>query len=386
MSIARILALAGRIIRQILRDRRTLALIFIVPLLVMTVLNLVLNSTSSTPTLAIVRPTGAGSEQVNTLLNTLLPATSQLKTIDITADQVDSTLINGNADAALIFPDDFMQQLATGQHPTIAIKLEGSDPLIASTLKDQLQGLGKQLAIALSTAQQSSGHPQQSAYPPLNTALLFTTATPQYIYGGPDYTTTDSLAPAFIGLFSFFFIFLLTSVAFLRERAQGTIERIIISPLTRTELVLGYVCGFTIFALIQSLVILLFVIYGLHIHYSGNLALIFLVTIILAIGSVNLGIFLSTFAQNEFQIIQFIPLVFGIQIFLSGILWPLKQLPNFLQPISYILPLTYANDALRAVMLKHADIGTISTDITALLLFVVVMIVLSALVIRRQVS
>lgn len=380
MNFARIFSLAGRIIRQILRDRRTLALIFIVPLLIMTIFNLVLNSTSSTLTIAIVRPTGTGSEQVNTLLNNLLPASDKLKTIDISANQVDNTLMNGDADAALIFPDNFMQQVRTGQNPTVTIKLEGSDPTIASTLKSQLQGLTKQLGIALSATLHSSAVSLPNAPSP------FTTATPEYLYGGADYTTTDSLAPAFIGLFSFFFVFLLTSVAFLRERSQGTIERIIISPLTRTELVLGYVFGFTIFALIQSLVILLFVIYGLHIHYNGNLALIFLVTILLAIGSVNLGIFLSTFAHNEFQIIQFIPLVFGLQILLSGILWPLKQLPNFLQPISYLLPLTYANDALRAVMLKHADISTIATDIFALLFFAVLMIALSALTTSRQVA
>lgn len=132
--------------------------------------------------------------------------------------------------------------------------------------------------------------------------------------------------------------------------------------------------------------ILLFVVFVLHIHYSGNLALIFLVSALLTLGSVNLGIFLSTFAQNEFQIIQFIPLVFGIQIFLSGIFWPIAQLPGVLHPFAYILPLTYANDALRAVMLKNADIGAIAPDLTALLLFALLMIGLSSLTTRRHLA
>src|SRR5207248_10698179 len=141
----------------------------------------------------------------------------------------------------------------------------------------------------------------------------------------------DSIAPVFIGIFSFFFVFLLTSVAFLRERSQGTIERVMVSPLKRTELVMGYICGFMLFALIQSLLILLFVVFALRVHYSCNLTLVFLVAVLLTIGSVNLGIFLSTFAQNEFQVIQFIPLVFGIQVFLSGILCPVAQFLNALQ-------------------------------------------------------
>ena len=157
-----------------------------------------------------------------------------------------------------------------------------------------------------------------------------------------------------------------------------------VSPLTRAELVIGYIGGFTLFALVQSLVILLFVVFALRVHYSGNLALVFLVSVLLTIGSVNLGIFLSTFAQNEFQVIQFIPLVFGIQVFLSGVFWPVAQLPNFLQPISYLLPLTYANTALRDVMLKNYGISDIAGQLIALLIFALVMVVLSSLTIRRQ--
>jgi ABC-2 type transport system permease protein len=137
---------------------------------------------------------------------------------------------------------------------------------------------------------------------------------------------------------------------------------------------------------VQSLLILLFIILVLRVHYSGNLALIFLVSALLTIGSVNLGLFLSTFAHNEFQIVQFVPLVLGIQIFLSGIFWPIAQLPAALRPISYILPLTYANDALRGVMLKNSNIGDISVQLTALLIFALLMVILSSLTMRRQIA
>ena len=385
MNFARILALANRIIRQVLRDKRTLALIFIVPLVVMTLLYLVLTSTGNVPTLALVRPTGVGSDRINTLINGLLPGQDKLKTIDIPANVVTTTLKNGNADAAIVFPPDFVQQILAGQHPTVRIVLEGSDPTVASAMSDTASALVHQLGVALATAlaQQGQGRP---APPIASTTLPFTVDTPQYLYGGPQYTFNDSIAPVFIGIFSFFFVFLLTSVAFLRERSQGTIERVMVSPLTRTELVMGYIFGFTIFALVQSLMILLFVVFALQVHYSGNLALVFLVTALLTVGSVNLGIFLSSFAQNEFQIVQFIPLVLGIQVFLSGVFWPVSQLPGGLQPISYILPLTYANDALRGVMLKGNNFGDIAGELTALLVFALLMVFLSALSMRRQIA
>jgi ABC-2 type transport system permease protein len=383
MNFSRIMALATRIIQQVFRDRRTLALIFIVPIFMMSLLFLVLTSTSTVHTLVLVRPTGTNSNQVNTLIDKLLPPQDKLKTINITTDQVDTTLKNGNADAAIIFPADFAQQVLAGQNPTVQIKLEGSDPAVAKAMSDVANNLTHQLGVAL-VALSAQQHGQAGQTPVINTTIPFTVSEPEYLYGGADYTFNDSLAPVFIGLFSFFFVFLLTSVAFLRERSQGTIDRVMVSPVTRAELVIGYISGFALFAFVQSLLILLFVIYALRVHYSGNLLLVLLVTVLLTVGSVNLGIFLSTFAQNEFQIIQFIPLVFGLQVFLSGIFWPVAQLPTALQAISYLLPLTYANEALRDVMLKNYDFNQIAGLLAALLVFALAMVVLSSLTIRRQ--
>jgi ABC-2 type transport system permease protein len=383
MSFNRVMALAARIIQQVLRDKRTLALIFLVPLLIMTLLYLVLTNTSSARTLAIVYPTGTGSERIKTLMDTLLPGKDKLHTISISSSEVDSTLKNGNADAVVIFPADFAQQVINNQNPSVQIKLEGSDPAVASAMSDLTQSFTHQLGSELAALKSQGGQNVSSV---TGGSLPFSIGAPQYLYGGAQYTFNDSIAPVFIGIFSFFFVFILTSVAFLRERSQGTIERVMVSPLTRVELVLGYICGFTLFALVQSLVILLFVIFALRVHYSGNLALVFLVSALLTIGSVNLGIFLSTFAQNEFQIVQFIPLVFGVQIFLSGIFWPVAQLPGVLRPLSYIMPLTYANDALRGVMLKGADFSGIIGQLGALVLFALVMVLLSATTMKRQIA
>ncbi len=388
MNFSRITALSSRIIRQVFRDRRTLVLIFIVPVVIMTLLYLVLTNSSSAHTLAIVSPSGAGSERINTLITNLLPGKDKLNVVYINANQVNDTLKNGNADAAVIFPPDFAQQVFMGQNPSVQIVLEGSDPNVANAMHDITESFTHQLGVAISVlkVQQAQAGQGQTLPPVLGGSLPFTISDPQYLHGGPQFTFNDSIAPVFIGIFSFFFVFLLTSIAFLRERSQGTIERVLASPMTRTELVIGYILGFMLFALVQAILILLFVIYALRVHYSGNLSLVFLVTVLLTIGSINLGIFLSAFAQNEFQIVQFIPLVFGVQIFLSGVFWPIDQLPAILRPISYILPLTYANEALRAVMLKGADLTDISRELIALLIFMVLMIMLSTLTMRRQIA
>jgi len=120
------------------------------------------------------------------------------------------------------------------------------------------------------------------------------------------------------------------------------------------------------------------------VHYAGNLGLIFLITLALTVGSVNLGIFLSTFARNELQVIQFIPLVLVPQALLGGLFWTVSSLPVVLKQIAYVLPLTWANFGLRDVMLKGKGLETIWPDLVVLVGFAALMVVLAALTIRRE--
>ena len=167
----------------------------------------------------------------------------------------------------------------------------------------------------------------------------------------PESNVLDYIAPALLATLALFFSFLLTGISFLRERSQGTMERLMASPVSRLDIVVGYLFGFFIFALTQTVIILLFTIYVLDVHYSGDLWQIFVFQIVIITGAVNLGIFISTFARNEFQMVQFIPLIIIPQLFLCGVLWPVEQMPDYLQWLSRILPLTYAVDGLRDIML-----------------------------------
>ncbi len=379
MSFLRIGALALRIVRQFLRDPRTLALVFLAPILVMTLLNFVLSNQSSAVTLAVVLPTG--SDPVTAQLNqAIMQAFDQQKenltVIYMNASDADSKLNSGDVNGVLIFPADFANRLLQGSSASepVQLKLDGSNPGAAKALQNMVSALLQNLA--QHPAADGQGSTSAAVGPHLDTEYLPASSK--------DYTQTDALAPLFVGLFAFFFIFLLTSVSFLRERSRGTIERLLISPLSRAELVLGYVIGFSIFAVVQSLVILLFVIYVLQVHYAGNLGLIFLITLCLTIGSVNLGIFLSTYARNELQVIQFIPLVLVPQALLGGIFWSVSSLPVVLKQIAYVLPLTWANFGLRDVMLKGDGLETIWPDLLVLIGFATLMVVLAAFTIRRE--
>src|SRR4030042_1694611 len=151
----------------------------------------------------------------------------------------------------------------------------------------------------------------------------------------------DYTAPAMLAMLVLFFGFLLTGISFQRERSQGTLERLMASPVSRLDIVGGYLLGFILFALVQTLIIFFYMIYVINVSYRGELWQILVFQVIIGIGAVCLGTFLSVFARNEFQMMQFIPLIIVPQVFLCGLLWPVSQMPEYLQWLANILALTY---------------------------------------------
>lgn len=199
----------------------------------------------------------------------------------------------------------------------------------------------------------------------------------------PEDGVLDYAAPALLATLALFFSFLLTGISFLRERSQGTMERLMASPVSRLDIVVGYLFGFFIFALTQTLIVLLFTIYVLDVRYAGDLWQIFVFQVVIITGAVNLGIFISAFARNEFQMVQFIPLIIVPQVFLAGLLWPVAQMPDYLQWLSKFLPLTYAVEGLRDIMLGGKSLPDVLFELLVLVGFAIVTSVLAAITLRR---
>ncbi|MBI4187112.1 MAG: ABC transporter permease [Chloroflexi bacterium] len=199
----------------------------------------------------------------------------------------------------------------------------------------------------------------------------------------PDLRVLDYIAPALLAALALFFGFLLTGISFLRERSQGTMERLTVSPVTRLDIVVGYLCGFFVFALIQTFIILFYTIYVFDINYRGQLWEILVFQMVVIIGAVNLGIFISSFARNEFQMVQFIPLVILPQMFMGGLLWPVEQMPDYLQWFAHILPLTYAVDGMREIMLNGMNLLDVWVDLAVQAGFAMLTSVLAAITLRK---
>jgi ABC-2 type transport system permease protein len=199
----------------------------------------------------------------------------------------------------------------------------------------------------------------------------------------PDKSILDYIAPAILAVLILFFGFLLTGISFLRERSQGTLERLMASPVSRPDIVGGYLLGFLLFAVLQTMVLFFYLIYVLNINFYGDLWQILVFEIIIGILAVCLGIFISVFARNEFQMVQFIPLIILPQIFLCGLLWPVSQMPEYLQWIAKFLPLTYGVDGIRALMLQGQNLLDIGKEVGVLAAYAVGLLILASLTLRR---
>ena len=193
----------------------------------------------------------------------------------------------------------------------------------------------------------------------------------------------DRVAPGLLAVFVLFFTFILTGVGFLRERAQGTLERLQTTLVGSFDIMLGYMLGFLIFAIVQTIVIFTFTVFALRIDYNGSLWEIGVVLFLVVTVAVSLGIFISSFANNEFQVVQFIPIVLAPQIFLSGVIIPVDQMPQLFEWLSFVLPLTYAVEALREIMLRGTDLAALWGNLVALAVFSLALLAAAVATLRR---
>jgi len=197
-------------------------------------------------------------------------------------------------------------------------------------------------------------------------------------------TTLDMAAPGILATLILFFGFLITGISFLRERTQGTLERMLVTPMSRMDIVAGYLLGLLVFALIQTLIMFFYMVYVIGINYRGDLWQILIFQVLIGINAVSLGTFFSAFARNEFQMVQFIPIVIIPQVFISGLFIPVSQLPVVLEWISKFLPLTYGVEGIKALMLQGQSLLDIGKDVGILVAFAVGFLGLASLTLRRN--
>lgn len=346
-------SIAKRVIKQIVGDKRSLGLLFIAPIFVIYLLSVVLNSNIDKPNIDVMN-----------LPKNLLESFESEAIVTQVSDENKSLdkVKNNSVDAFIKF-----------QNNKIIVTVEGSDIQVTNSVK-------KTVSKILSEYMNSTLKSNFKLYKTADFGLV--QSEYNYINGREDMSTFDTIAPLMMGFFIFFFVFLMAGVSFLRERISGTLDRLMATPVRRIEIVLGYFLGFGVFVMLQTLVIQFFMVYGLKITIKGTPFLVLIVNMLLAAGSLTLGTLLSSFAKNEFQLFQFIPVVIVPQILFCG-LFPLRQAPIWVNGLSKIFPLTYGAYALKGIVLGGQDFSKLYIHMLILLGYAILFIVLNSLALKK---
>jgi ABC-2 type transport system permease protein len=194
----------------------------------------------------------------------------------------------------------------------------------------------------------------------------------------------DHIGAPVLAIFPFVVMFIVTSVATLRERTTGTLERLLTMPMNKLDLLLGYSLAFGAVAVVQVGLCAALALGPLGLHIAGAGWLLFIVGVLDALLGMALGLFLSAFARTEFQAVQFMPAVVFPQLLLCGLLTPRSSMDAALRAVSDVLPLTYAIDAMQRVTKSSGFDHQIGVDLLVVCATAVAALILGAITLRRR--
>ncbi len=366
----RTLAITKRVLMELFRDKRTLILMFLAPILIMWLMNVMFSANSNTTaTIATVN--------VSQSMRTNLKKIDGVTVTPVSARQADRELKNNSTDAIIKYDQKQnrynVTYANTDSSKTALTKQALKAAITASTIGTLSHGIRQLQSVVKATNPNIPLSEQNSPAP---------TISNHYQYGDGDTGFFAKIVPILMGFFVFFFVFLISGMALLRERTSGTLDRLLATPVKRSEIVFGYMLGYGIISIIQSTVIVLATIWLLKVEVVGSVINIILISFLLALVALAFGILMSTLANSEFQMMQFIPLVIVPQIFFSGII-PLDSMAPWVQYIGKVLPLTYTGDAMTQIVMYGKELTSLGGDILALLIFLVVLLWLNIVGLKR---
>jgi ABC-2 type transport system permease protein len=386
VKLSRILVVTRRIFLGLKRDRRSIGMMIVAPIMAMFVFGIafsgdvkdvdvvIINSDSGAPA-----PFNNGTFYMSrSIINNL---DDEMLNIEYMSDP-DSALDrieNGEVYAVIEFPEDFtgtLMQLVNqnSNNNSSSVQAAISTQIIIHSDYSNVN-VANAIIQAVSEALTETLEERGFEVP------IQLQVDPVY---AEDAEFIDVFVPGIIAFVIFLLTTLLTLISFVGERTQGTLERLMATPIDEGDIVMGYALAFGIIGMIQAMILLTVGIVVFDIIIVGNILLAFLIAALLAVVSQALGILLSSAAKREAQAVQFIPFIVLPAFLLSGIFWPLEAIPAWLRPASYFIPPTYAVNAMRSVALRGWGLEQIWPELVALLVFAIAFLSGAILMLKRS--
>ncbi len=278
-------------------------------------------------------------------------------------DALDRAIATGDAQAGIAIPHDLPRDLARGTTATIQVIIDASDPLSSQAALAAAAGVAQARNLAILSA---AAHRTEL---PLETRVR-----PRY---NPGLRSPNYIVPGLVGVILTITLVLVTAMAIVRERERGTLEQLIVTPITNTELMLGKIAPYIGVGLVQMTTVLLVGRFVFDVPLTGNVLLLYAIALVFVIASLALGLFISTLVQTQQQAMQASFFFVLPNILLSGFMFPRQAMPALFQWIGAFLPLTHFLKVLRGILLKGVGVAELWREMTTLLLFATLLIVLS---------
>jgi ABC-2 type transport system permease protein len=364
--IRRTLALIHKEFLHILRDRRSLMVMIAIPIIQLMLMGYA--SSNSVEHLRTVVFDGDRSQASRELIEAYT-ASNYFNIIAYAnnLDEIFTMIDSGQARAGLAIPTGYAQDLDKGRRPDVAFYIDGSDPSIANTAFASSQSIGQAKAISII----------QHRLPGMTGSSSSIEVRPRVLYN-PNMDGSYFMIPGLLGMILFNLTIMSTAMAIVREREQGTIEQLIVTPVQSIELITGKLVPYIVVGYVNMAEILLLSVFWFKVPVQGNIYLLLLLAVLFMVPSLGIGVFISTISSTQKEAMMSTMMIMFPSVFLGGLLFPIEAMPGWLQAVTYLVPLRYILVISRGIFLKGIGFPLLLNEIIALILFSVLIMGVAA--------
>lgn len=376
------------------RNKFGLALLIIMPLFMLAMVGFIYPtsgaSSSNLPVAVVNLDSGynnstVASQTFISVLQQINSKTDMMKLSSLTSiADVKSSIQKGNLEGAIIIPSNFTASLETGKQGTVIIMTDQSNPQVSTTIQTLLSSVFGEMSTAIAQQNVQKLNPGVTANESLAIVQPYSVQTQGVVPGKTNYF--DFLAPGIMAMVVMMSVMTGLPAAISQEKEIGTMDGMMVAPINRLSIILGKALSQTARGMLQGIIILVLAIILFGVTIEGNIFLVFGLLLLGVFSFVGLGIVMTSFAKDQQTATMLMTTLMFPMMFLSGVFFPIQQMPWYMQDISKVLPLTYASDALRKVMVLGAGISDIPTDLAILIGFGIVMTAIAVPVFRRQMT
>jgi ABC-2 type transport system permease protein len=382
--------IAWKDLMELFRNRMGLVLLILMPIFMMTLVGFIYPSETSlnnVPIALVNEDAGFGNYSASSTfimaLNSINDNTGMMKLTDASnLDDVRDLIQTGDAEGGIIISSDFTSNIMSGKQGTVTIVTDESNPQMSAMIQAVLGEVFEQMGTML--AQQNVQGLGVDANTSLAVVKPYNVQATGAVEG--EFSYFDFIAPGIMAMTVMMSVMTGLPAAISQEREVGTLDGMMVAPINRLAVILGKTLAQMARGILQGVLILVLAVtlFGVTVH--GNILLVFALLLLGVFSFVGLGVVLTSFAKDQETAVMMMTTIMFPMMFLSGVFFPIEQMPWFMQSISKVLPLTYVADALRKVMVLGADIPALTTELSVLITFGVIMTAIAVPVFKRAMT